>query len=101
MDDKNARNPASGAGYVHGYSPWAPSGLVGGMNASGLVSALAGVLAVVLAILSTLSGVAWLAALLAVVCGLRLLMPRATTAQRVMCGAGLGTGSTAIVLLLV
>jgi hypothetical protein len=82
-----------------GYA-WAPSGLVGAVKAAGLVSALAGIFALILAALSPLSGVAWLAALLALTCGLRLLMPRMTTSQRSMCWTGIGAGAMAIVLLL-
>src|SRR4051812_43132173 len=79
---------------------WAPSRLVGELKAASLVSALAGIFALILAALSTLSVVAWLAALLALICGLRLLMPRMTTSQRSMCWTGIGAGAMAIVLLL-
>jgi len=82
-----------------GYA-WAPSGLVGELKPAGLVSALAGIFALILAALSTLSGVAWLAALLALTCALRLLMPRLITSQRCMCWTGIGAGAMAIVLLL-
>ena len=83
-----------------GQYAWAPSGLVGEMKAAGLISALTGIFALILAALSTLSGVAWVAALLAVICGLRLLIPRMTTLQRSMCWTGIGAGAIAIVLLL-
>lgn len=96
--DRNRRTDEIERGMGSEYA-WAPSGLVGGLKAAGLVSALAGIFALILAALSTLSGVAWLAALLALTCGLRLLMPGMTTSQRSMCWTGIGAGAMAIVLL--
>ncbi len=104
MEDKAGRNRRPDAierGVSDAQLAWAPSGLVGEMKAASLVSALAGIFALSLAAVSTLSGVAWLAALLALMCGLRLLMPRRTTLQRSMCWTGIGAGAIAIVLLLV
>src|SRR5436190_11758913 len=101
MEDETERN-RRGDEIKRGMSEeaWAPSGLVGELKAASLVSALAGIFALILAALSTLSGVAWVAALLALICGVRLLMPRMTTLQRSMCWTGIGAGAMAIVLLL-
>jgi hypothetical protein len=98
--ERNRRPDAIERGVSNAQYAWAPSGLVGEMKAASLISALTGIFALILAALSTLSGVAWVAALLAVICGLRLLMPRMTTLQRSMCWTGIGAGAIAIVLLL-
>jgi membrane-associated PAP2 superfamily phosphatase len=98
--DPDRSNPASGAQFVqHGYSPSAPGGLVGRTGVSGAASLGLGIIALLLAIWSVLPLLAWLTALGSVACGFLVLLPRATSATKVMTGIGVVAALVAIGLL--
>jgi hypothetical protein len=93
-------NPASGAQFVqHGYSPWAPTGLLGEAGWPSIASLTCGVVALLLAALGTLGAVAWLSALLGVAFALTLLLPRASAFQRAASGTGLACAVIAVGIL--
>ena len=98
ISDKS--NPAKASYFVHGYAPWAPSGLVGRTSPGGIVSLVLGILALAGAITSMLTGLAWLAAIFGVAAGLLVVLPRASGAQKVASGIGVVASVAAVVLLL-
>ena len=98
--DSQRRNPASGAQLVqHGYSPWAPMGLVGRTDWAGVAAFACGATALLLAAFSTITGVAWLTALLCIAFAFAVLFPRARTAQKVFSAVGVASALVAMVLL--
>jgi len=101
MEDRNERDSAEDSGYVsHAGSVWAPSGLVGGMSGVGLLSALLGVVALVLAAVGAFPVLAWLLAVIGIISGLRLFLPRVTTRDKVLITIGAAASLTALVILL-
>jgi hypothetical protein len=100
VNDPERTNPAAQSFFVHGYSAWAPTGLLGDTSIAGGVSLALGLASLLLTALSTMPFVAWLAAVLGIAFGLSILLPRATTAHRVASGVGMATALIAIGLLL-
>jgi fucose permease len=93
-------NPASGAQFVqHGYSPWAPKGLLGRTDWAGAAALACGLAALLLAAFSVLAGLAWLAALVCIAFALAVLFPRAGTAQKVASAVGVASALVAMGLL--
>jgi hypothetical protein len=101
MADRNERDSAEDSGYVsHAGSVWAPSGLVGGMSGVGLLSALLGIVALVLAAVGAFPVFAWLLAVIGIISVLRLFLPRVTTKDKILITVGAAASLTALVILL-
>jgi hypothetical protein len=98
--DPDRTNPASGSHLVHGYSPWAPRGLVGETRWAGITSLVCGVAALALAAFGILASIAWLTALLSIALVLAVLLPRATVPQKVASGLGVACALVAVMILL-
>ena len=101
MTDKTPdRNPAEPSFYVHGYAPWAPSGLVAGTGKAGYGALALGAVSVLLAVTSTLPLAAWLAALMGAASGLAVLLPHTTQVERLIGGLGMALAVVSMVILL-
>ena len=101
MADRTERDSAEDSGYAsHAGSVWAPSGLVGGMSGVGLLSALLGIVALVLAAVGAFPVLAWLLAVIGIISGLRVFLPRVTTRDKVLIAVGVAASLIALVILL-
>ncbi|MDX6302906.1 MAG: hypothetical protein QOF53_4120 [Nocardioidaceae bacterium] len=98
-DNSDKSSPVQASYFVHGYSPWSPRGLVGGTGGAAAASVLLGVLALGLSVAGALPFIAWIAALVGIVCGLMMLLPRVTVAQKIMSWVGMAICIAAVVLL--
>jgi len=98
-DNSDKSSPVQASYFVHGYSPWSPRGLVGGTGRAAAASLLLGLLSLGLSIADSLPFIAWIAALAGIACGLMVLLPRVTVAQKILSWFGVAASVTAVIFL--
>lgn len=102
MSDRNepaARETADS--LSHAGSVWSARGVAGGMAGVGVLTLILGIAALVLAAVGRFPLVALILALVGVVSGLRVFLPRLTTADKVLIPVGVVASLAALVILLV
>jgi hypothetical protein len=107
MTDENQRQSAPESAYFGRVgragpeSGKAPARVTGGMSSVGLLSCLFGVISLVLSALGLFPLVVLVVALIGIVSGLRVFLPRVTTQDKVLIGIGVLTSFIALVIWLV
>jgi hypothetical protein len=91
---------AEDRGYV-GYtgSVWSPKNIAGGLTGVGVLAAVLGIVSLVLALLDAFPLITWLLAIISIISGLRVFLPRVTTVDKVLIGIGVLASLAALVVL--
>jgi hypothetical protein len=99
MSDRNERAAREDAeGLSHGGSIWAPSAIAGGMTGVALLALAVGVAAVVLAALDKRPLIAFVLALIGLITGMRLFLPRLTMLDKLLIPVGVLLSAAALVI---
>jgi len=102
MSDRNDRTAREDAEtFSHGGSVWSARGIAGSMSGVGVAALVFGVAALVLAIVGRFPLLVLLIALIGVVCGMRLFLPRLTAGDKVLIPIGVVASLAALVVLLI
>jgi hypothetical protein len=101
MSDRNERAAQEDTEtFGHSGSVWAPRAIAGGMTGVAVLSLVLGIVAVVLASLDKMPLVASLLALVGLITGMRLFLPRLTAVEKVLIPVGMVLSLAALVILL-
>lgn len=101
MSEQDRHDPAEDHGYTsHAGSVWAPKNIVGGLAGVGMLSFVLGVVALVLALVDAAPLTTFLLAVIGLITGLRVFLPRVTTMDKVLIAVGSLASLVALVILL-
>ncbi len=102
MSEQDRHDPAEDHGYTsHAGSIWAPKNIAGGLAGVGMLSLVLGVVSLVLALLDSYPLLTFLLAVIGLITGLRVFLPRVTTMDKVLIAVGtLASLATMVILLL-
>jgi len=107
MTDENQKESVPQSTYFGRLGRAGPEGgratpsVVGGMSGVGALSCVFGVVALVLALVGAFPAIVATIALIGVVCGLRVFLPRVTTGDKILIGIGVLTSLIALVIWLI